>query len=470
MSLATLRAARAEAFDKFNVVATKTAAEWNEEKDQPVYNELKKTVETIDAQIAREEERLSLEAKSARPVPGQEPVIKAAAQAKNDPWEKDKGLVFGGIIKMIAAGGGNIYTARQAATEIYGDRHEVTKALLAGSGPAGGLLIADDFMADIIPLLQAQSQVRAAGPRTLPMPRGTMRMPRQSSAATASYGSETARLAASQPAFENIVATYHKLTAFVPISNDLMRYADAQIDGFVRDDMVRQIGLREDMAFILGDGSADSPRGFLSFANAWVAKNGGTVGVWSTTANSTLAVNGADPAGSTGGNFITANATFTLATVNDELAGAVNRLDTANVPDMKRVWFMHPRTYNYLYNVQNSLGLYVFRDELKLGMLHSYPIRKTTQIGVNYWDASGTNKDLSFVFLVEMTEDMLFDSMQLELAVSREASYVDSLGNTISAFQEDQTLIRAIAEHDHQVRHDQAIAVIQGVRWRPAIA
>jgi hypothetical protein len=60
--------------------------------------------------------------------------------------------------------------------------------------------------------------------------------------------------------------------------------------------------------------------------------------------------------------------------------------------------------------------------------------------------------------------------MSLELAVSREGTYVDANANTVSAFQSDQTLIRAIAEHDFQVRHDQAIAVIQNVRYAPAIS
>jgi hypothetical protein len=60
--------------------------------------------------------------------------------------------------------------------------------------------------------------------------------------------------------------------------------------------------------------------------------------------------------------------------------------------------------------------------------------------------------------------------MSLELAVSREGTYVDGSGNTISAFQNDQTLIRAIAEHDFQMRHDASVAVNQFVRWAPAIS
>ena len=130
---------------------------------------------------------------------------------------------------------------------------------------------------------------------------------------------------------------------------------------------------------------------------------------------------------------------------------------------------MHPRSYNYLFNVQNSLGVYVYRDELTKGTLLGYPVKKTTQIGINYGDA-GSNRDCSFVFLVEMDEDMLLDSMQMELAVSREGTYFDASGNGTSAFQVDQTIIRAITEHDHQLRHDAAVAVIQFVRWAPAIS
>jgi len=65
---------------------------------------------------------------------------------------------------------------------------------------------------------------------------------------------------------------------------------------------------------------------------------------------------------------------------------------------------------------------------------------------------------------------MVLDSMQLELAVSKEGTYIDGGGNTISVFQNDQTLIRAIAEHDFQLRHAAAVAVIQNVRWAPAIS
>ncbi len=462
-----LQADRAKAFSDLEAHARKKdfgAAE----TDQAEYDRLKGEVTRLDAEIARAKELQELSAKSAQPAPGQDaPALPAAVET--DKYVKEKSLIIGGVAKMLALGGGSIYGARTAAAELYGEAHPVTKALITSSGAGGGFMVPPDQATEVIEILRAQAVVRAAGPRNIPMPRGTMTLPGQASAATASYGAESKAINQSQQSLRSIVASYKKLTALVPVSNDMMRYANPAVDAFVRDDIVKVMALREDLAFIMGDGSQDSPRGFLSFANSVVAASGGTVGSWLVGAASTLAVNGTDPANSTGGNFITSNATYTLATVTAELGGAVNRLDTANVPDNKRVWFMHPRTYNYLFNVQNSLGVYVFRDELIRGTLLNYPFKKTTQIPANISDAANSNKDLSFIFLVEMSEDMILDSMQLELAVSRDGSYVDSTGATVSAFQNDQTVIRAIAEHDHQVRHERAVAVIQGVRWAPTL-
>lgn len=108
--------------------------------------------------------------------------------------------------------------------------------------------------------------------------------------------------------------------------------------------------------------------------------------------------------------------------------------------------------------------------EFTRDLIVSYPVKKSTQIPVAIYDTTSTNLDCSYVMLTEMDEAMVLDSMQLELAVSREGTYIDGGGNTVSAFQVDQTLIRAIAEHDFQMRHAASVAVIQFVRWAPAIS
>ena len=451
-------AAVAEKFEQKSFDAAKKAV-----------NDIDLEIKALDDEIARVDEVRELALKSVKPAPDQTNTGRVPASAESDAYVKDKSLLLGGVAKMIALSDGSVHVAKQTVSEIYGESHPVTKALVTSVGSAGGYLVPPDVMAEVIPFLAARAIVRGAGPRNIPMPRGTMTMPSQNSAATASYGAEGQNSRKSQQTVGQRVASYKKLTALVPISNDMMRYANPAIDAFVRDDLVKVMARREDAAFILSMGTELEPRGYLGFANGWVVNNGGTPGVWSKSAASVLAANGTDPADSTGGNFITSTANFTLATVAAELAGAVNKLDMANVDPVKRVWMMHPRSKNYLYNVQNSLGIYVYRDEMNKGILLGYPFLTSTQIGTSYWDAAASNKDLSFVFLVEMDEDIILDSMQLELAVSREGTYYDENNALVSAFNRDETVIRAISEHDHQMRHDQAVAVIQGVRWAPAL-
>ena len=449
VKIADLMKGRQKAFEEFEAAAV--ADDFNEAD----YAAKKKSVEDFDAKIARVKAAQELSAATAQPVAGQEKTVPATVET--DRYVTEKSLLLGGVAKTIGLAGGNVYTAKSVSTEVYGENHPVTKALNVSTGSAGGFIVPPDVMNEVIPLLRAQAVVRSAGPRNIPMPRGTMTLPGQGSAATASYGTEQGRIGASQQTLNAIVASYKKLTALVPVSNDMMRYADPAVDAFVRDDLVKVMALGEDRAFLLGDGTQASPRGFLSFANAYAT----TPGVFSSSGNSTAPV---------GGNWITSTAVYTLATVAAELGGLVNKLDTANVPENKRVWFMHPRSWNYLNNVQNSLGVYVYRDELSRGTLLGYPFKKTTQMPVNIRNTDSSYTDCSFVMLAEMDEAMILDSMQLELAVFREASYVDADGNTISAAQNDQTLIRAIAEHDFQLRHDASVAVLAFCRWAPAIS
>ncbi len=457
---------RAAAFDAFKAIAEKPSLNSEEQTD---YDAKKRAVEELDGQIKRVRDAQSLSASTAQPVAGQEgPRIEVApdpytddAVAKRRGLGSSRSLVIGGIVRAVVRSGGNVYLGRQVANEIYGENHPVTRALVTSVGASGGFIVPPDYMNEIIEVLRPLAVVRGAGPRVIPMPRGTMTLPSQTAAASASYGTEVAQIASTQQTVGQIVASFKKLTALVPVSNDMMRYADPAVDAFVRDDLVKVLALREDLAFLTGDGTQATPMGFTGFANRFAVTGGGTAGSWSSTGNSTAAV---------GGNFITSNETYTLTTAAQELGGLVNKLDTANVPDIKRVWFMHPRSYNYLYNVQNSLGVYVYREELSEGKLLGYPVRKSTQIPTNIYDTSGTHTDCSFVILAEMDEAMLLDSMSLELAVSREGMYVDANSNTISAFQNDQTIVRAIAEHDFQIRHDASVAVAQFVRWAPSIS
>ena len=367
VKVADLVKQRASAFDAFKILAEKATLTADEEKD---YKAKKRAVEDLDGQIQRARDAQDLASRTAQPVAGQERI---AASPETDPyvsdatakargWGSAKSLVVGGMIRMCARGDGNIFNARSAALEQYGEAHPVTRALVTSAGASGGVIVPPDYKNEIIELLRPLAVVRSSNPRVIPMPRGTMTLPGQATPATASYGTEAVAISSSQQTLNQIVASFKKLTALVPVSNDMMRYADPAVDAFVRDDLVKVLALREDLAFLLGDGTQNSPRGFLSFANGWVLAQGGTAGSWLTNGNSTAAVDGtgSNPLiGANGGNFITSNETYTLATVAQELGGAVNKLDTANVPETKRVASLLSeirRSKSHLYIVVDEYG------------------------------------------------------------------------------------------------------------------
>lgn len=351
----------------------------------------------------------------------------------------EKGAMVASSIRFLVRASGNVMNAAVMAErdEHFGTRHPTTRALMISSATGGGLIVPPDYVAEIIEIQRALTVVRASTPRVIPMPRGTMQMPRQSQTATAGYGGEISAIPVSEQAFGSLNASYKKLVAMVPISRDLVRYSDPNVDAIARDDLVQVLARREDLAFLRGDGTADSPRGFASFVLS------------SQTISSTSA--------------------FTLSTVGRELGGAMTKLESANVNIQRPVWIMHPRSKGYLMSVQNANGFYVFKDEMTTSQtILGFPFKTTTQIPINL--VNGGDSDCSEVYLVEMSEAMLFDAMALELSISMEGMYVDSAGATVSVFQSDQMLLRAIAEHDFLMRHDNAIIRISNVRWAPAIS
>ena len=278
MSIHELRAKRASTVDALKALSEKVS--FDKAKDQPEFDRLMAEIGKTDDAIKREKEVQAIAAEKAIPVDGQDAGRHTVfAQAKSDVYtnkeaadarglQTHKGLTVGGICRMLGAARGSVRDALDISGKLYGDQHPVTKALVAGVGGSGGYIIPPEYINEIIELLRAKAVVRKSNPRTMPMPRGTMTLPAQTAAATATYSGEATKIAVSQQKVGQIIASYKKLTALVPISNDLMRYADPAADAFVRDDLVKVVALREDLAFITGDGTANTPRGFLSRSKA----------------------------------------------------------------------------------------------------------------------------------------------------------------------------------------------------------
>lgn len=389
----------------------------------------KKEAEALElkGQIQRMEKQQQLAADTAEPSPGQ-PTNPVIPTVPAQPQEKVAKI--GGLVKSLYNAGGNFMLAKQWATEHMGESHPVTKALNTATATAGGAMLAEDMATEVVELLRPRTVVRSSGPRVVPMPRGTMRMPKQTSGVTGTYGGEGAKAGTQQAGTGGITATFKKLTVLTPVSNDWLRYASAATDSMVQDDIIQGLAGTEDLAFLRGDGTGEWP---LGMRNAVLP-----------------------------GNLIDSDANFTLETVDNELGSAKLALELRDIPMLNPCWFMNPRTAEFLWNLKNSNGFYVYRDEMNNGKLRRYPYKTTTRIPQNL----GVGGDETEIYFGDMAQAMIFDALALSIAMSNEGTYTAEDGTQRNAFERDETLFRGIAEHDFHMRHDGAIAVIRKVKWK----
>ena len=196
---------------------------------------------------------------------------RAAARAKRDPDAglKDKrGVKAARYVLGLLHARYNKVSMQKAAEFVstrFGD-DIVARALNSSVTGEGGALIPQDFMADLIELLRASTAVRGANPMEVGMPMGNLTIPRLAGGATAAYQNELEDIAVSQERFDDVNFVAKKLTAMVPVSNDLIRRAPIGVEEVVRDDLVQTIARREDLAFLRGDGTDKGPIGMRHLA------------------------------------------------------------------------------------------------------------------------------------------------------------------------------------------------------------
>ncbi|SIO36572.1 phage major capsid protein, HK97 family [Rhodovulum sp. ES.010] len=352
--------------------------------------------------------------------PGQAPHPARAAKPE------DKGVEVGFMLHALAGAKGDRDRAAQRLEEAG---HSGVAAIMSGaSDSAGGVTIPQAQSSELIELLRPRVAVRASGARTMPMPAGELRHARQSGSATATYGAETTAVAESELTFDKVDKSFKLLRALVPMSNSLLRHSSVEMARVARDDLLKVMGLREDLAFLRGDGLSNDPVGLLNWAPSahWTAD-------------------------------VAANAAAAEAAIRR----CVDAVEDSDVGMVRPGWIMRASAKNYLASLRDANGNYIFPSIEASGTLKGYPIRTTSQIPDNL----GTGSNETEIYFADFNEIMIGDAMRITLAVSTEAAYVDTNGDTISAFQNDLTLMRATSEHDLAPAHDEAIAGFRAVAW-----
>ncbi len=196
----------------------------------------------------------------------------------------------------------------------------------------------------------------------------------------------------------------------------------------IRDDLVQVLALREDLAFLRGDGTSGTPKGLRNWAK---------VANWQ------------------------AGVAATAVAVSAALRKCVSLVEDSDVPMASPGWVMRASVKNWLAELKDANGFKLYPSIDANGTLHGFPIFTTSQVPNNL-GGGGNETEVTFA---DFNECMIGETQRITLALSSEAAYIDSGDNVVSAFQNDQTLFRAISEHDFAPAHDEAISGLNGVSW-----
>jgi HK97 family phage major capsid protein len=315
----------------------------------------------------------------------------------------------------------------------------VARALNGTVTGEGGALIPQDFMADLIELLRASTAVRGSNPMEVGMPMGNLTIPRLAGGATASYQNELDDIAVSQERFDDVNFSAKKLTAMVPVSNDLIRRAPIGVEEVVRDDLVQTIARREDLAFLRGDGTDKGPIGMRHLALP--------------------------------GNVITVTPMPATPAPGDQLtailagaSAAILALQNGMSRMLRPTWIMAPTAARFIATARDQVGGFYYKDEMSQAtpMFEGFPVHLTQQIPTNL--VMSTYTKASEIYFVDMADFVIADTYNVIVDASDVAAYNDGV-SMVSAFQRDQSLFRVIAEHDCNMRHLQSLVVLLIQDW-----
>lgn len=331
-----------------------------------------------------------------------------------------KGVEVGIIAQAVAVSGGN---AQLAAMNLERAGHSgLSAALNTGTPAAGGVTIPDHLASPFIEMLRPKVVVRRAGARTSPMPAGQMRRARQTGGATASYGAEMAVITSSEPTFDEVSQTFKKLSTMVKVSNNLLNMSSLNMAMMVRDDMLKEMALKEDAAFIRFDGTANTPIGIRNWAATW---NAGPIAA-------------------------------TVTAADQAIRKAISNVEDSDVGLINPGWIMRGGAKSWLAGLKDANGNKMYPEIDASGTLAGHPIYTTSQIPNNL----GTGTDETEVYFVEFSEAMIGEAGTLRIAQSEQAT----VGGE-NLFERDMTAFRAITEHDFALMHGEAASGFNGQAW-----
>lgn len=316
----------------------------------------------------------------------------------------------------------------------------MTKALAEATPSAGGVLVPAEVSSEIVELVRNRVAVMRMGVTVVRVEK-ELDLPYISTGSAAYYVAENARIPVSEPTFSlEPKLRPLELAALVPVSNRLLRDAQTNptLEAALRQDMAGALSVRQDLSFLQGLGGGNEPLGVRNQPGLTRAPDLGT--------------DGDVPE---------------LATFRRMIGG----LRSINAPFARPGWIFHPDVLTYLETLTDTTGRPLLGSDLLRidaqgggGTFLGYRFQTTGTIPRNL--EVGASDDCTYViFSSDWQEAWVGENLDLTLEASNEATYSPDGGTThISAWQQRQTVFRALSAHDFALRRPEYFTVMEGVR------
>ncbi len=300
------------------------------------------------------------------------------------------------------------------------------RALDTGAGTTGGFIVPNQYIAEIIELLRAESVVMGMGATVLSGLVGSpVEIPKQTGGATAYWVGENSAITESQQAFGQLDLTPKQVAAMVKMSSRFMNLSDPSGEAMVRRDLAQVIALAIDLAALRGTGSSTQPLGIVNtpgISEVEIDTNGGAFS-WD---------------------------------IASQMEG---KLEDSNALRGRLGYVTHPKVKRLLKRLRipqfsgQTDGEYIFNPVMSDAQLDAQlgtPIRSTTQLPVNL-EKGSSGAVCSEVIFGNWQELIVGQWGGLEFMASSETS---------DAFAKNQTWIRVIQEVDVALRHTESFCLV----------
>lgn len=426
------------------------------EAEQGTFAQLKKEVESIDAQIQSTKDMETLMGQQALPIGAQKAAGSEGAAnggggtalavrpgasislKSNLP----KGTVFTRYAMALAASKGNLHAAAEMSKNLWGDSTPQVERIIKAAVAAGSTTDTNwakplaeyrDATGEFIELLRPATIIgRMAGFVQVPF---NVRIPRQTAGTSVGWVGQASPKAVNRLQFDSVVIPITKIAGIVVITQELARFSQPSAEALVRSDMIQTIATYMDSQMI-------------------------DPAVTSSTARPASVTNGVTGIASTGA---------TLTAILTDTTAAMLQLANSNIPMQNWYWIMHPRTAMFLMDLRTAQDVYAFPGlQLPEGQktFRGFPVIIST--GVPVTDVVDPGTDTTIIILVAAGEILLADDGEVMLDVSTEAAVAmddTGVGTLTSLWQNNLIGLRAERYVHWLKRRNNAVAVIEDVAY-----